>query len=48
MKALIEREVARRELADNVKLGPGGIREIEFIVQGLQLTHDEQIGRAHV
>ncbi|HZC86415.1 MAG TPA: bifunctional [glutamate--ammonia ligase]-adenylyl-L-tyrosine phosphorylase/[glutamate--ammonia-ligase] adenylyltransferase, partial [Steroidobacteraceae bacterium] len=38
MKALIEREVARRELADNVKLGPGGIREIEFIVQGLQLT----------
>jgi len=38
MKALIEREVARRELADNVKLGPGGIREIEFIVQALQLT----------
>jgi len=38
MKALIEREVARRELADNVKLGPGGIRELEFIVQALQLT----------
>jgi len=38
MKALIEREVLRRELADNVKLGPGGIREIEFIVQALQLT----------
>ncbi|MBV9723554.1 MAG: bifunctional [glutamate--ammonia ligase]-adenylyl-L-tyrosine phosphorylase/[glutamate--ammonia-ligase] adenylyltransferase [Gammaproteobacteria bacterium] len=38
MKALIEREVARRELADHVKLGPGGIREIEFIVQALQLT----------
>jgi len=37
MKALIEREVERRELADNVKLGPGGIREIEFIVQSLQL-----------
>ncbi len=38
MKALIEREIERRELADHVKLGPGGIREIEFIVQALQLT----------
>jgi glutamate-ammonia-ligase adenylyltransferase len=38
MKALIEREVERRELADDVKLGPGGIREIEFTVQALQLT----------
>ncbi len=38
MKALIEREVTRRELADHVKLGPGGIREIEFIAQTLQLT----------
>ena len=37
MKALIEREVERRELADHVKLGPGGIREIEFIVQAFQL-----------
>jgi [glutamine synthetase] adenylyltransferase / [glutamine synthetase]-adenylyl-L-tyrosine phosphorylase len=37
MKALIEREVARRDLADHVKLGPGGIREIEFIVQAFQL-----------
>jgi [glutamine synthetase] adenylyltransferase / [glutamine synthetase]-adenylyl-L-tyrosine phosphorylase len=38
MKALIAREVERRELADHIKLGPGGIREIEFIVQALQLT----------
>jgi len=38
MKALIAREVERRELADDVKLGPGGIREIEFILQALQLT----------
>ena len=37
MKALIEREVERRELEDHVKLGPGGIREIEFIVQAFQL-----------
>jgi glutamate-ammonia-ligase adenylyltransferase len=37
MKALISREVERRELRNNVKLGPGGIREIEFIVQAFQL-----------
>lgn len=37
MKAMIAREVERRELKDNVKLGPGGIREIEFIVQAFQL-----------
>ena len=30
--------MARRELADHVKLGPGGIREIEFVVQALQLA----------
>src|SRR6186997_1612275 len=30
--------VARRELAAHVKLGPGGIREIEFIAQALQLV----------
>jgi glutamate-ammonia-ligase adenylyltransferase len=33
----IRREVERRELSDNIKLGPGGIREIEFIVQVFQL-----------
>jgi glutamate-ammonia-ligase adenylyltransferase len=38
MQALIATEVKRRDLADNVKLGPGGIREIEFIVQSLQLV----------
>jgi len=37
MKSLISREVERRELQGNVKLGPGGIREIEFIVQAYQL-----------
>ncbi len=37
MKGLIAREVERRDLQDNVKLGPGGIREIEFIVQAFQL-----------
>ena len=38
MHAMIAAEVKRRELMDNVKLGPGGIREAEFIVQSLQLV----------
>ncbi|ECC8731312.1 bifunctional [glutamate--ammonia ligase]-adenylyl-L-tyrosine phosphorylase/[glutamate--ammonia-ligase] adenylyltransferase [Salmonella bongori] len=37
MKGMIAREVRRRELKDNIKLGAGGIREIEFIVQVFQL-----------
>ncbi len=37
MKALVDAEVQRRELADDLKLGPGGIREIEFFVQAQQL-----------
>ncbi len=38
MHAMIASEVSRRELVDNVKLGPGGIREAEFIVQSFQLV----------
>lgn len=37
LHAQIQREVARRDMADNIKLGPGGIREIEFIAQVFQL-----------
>ena len=37
LHAQIRREVARRDMADHVKLGPGGIREIEFIAQVFQL-----------
>ena len=37
MKALISAEVQRLDLAEHVKLGPGGIREVEFIAQLLQL-----------
>ncbi|MGK9173872.1 bifunctional [glutamate--ammonia ligase]-adenylyl-L-tyrosine phosphorylase/[glutamate--ammonia-ligase] adenylyltransferase [Yokenella regensburgei] len=37
MKGMIAREVRRRGLVDNIKLGAGGIREIEFIVQVFQL-----------
>ena len=39
MKQMIQREVARRSLQNNIKLGHGGIREIEFIVQSFQLIH---------
>jgi [glutamine synthetase] adenylyltransferase / [glutamine synthetase]-adenylyl-L-tyrosine phosphorylase len=38
LHAEVRRDVARRELAEDVKLGPGGIREIEFIAQALQLV----------
>src|SRR6185503_11837412 len=38
LHAEVRRDVERRELADHVKLGPGGIREVEFIVQALQLA----------
>ncbi|MDR0635409.1 MAG: bifunctional [glutamate--ammonia ligase]-adenylyl-L-tyrosine phosphorylase/[glutamate--ammonia-ligase] adenylyltransferase [Azoarcus sp.] len=37
LHAQIRREVARRDRANNIKLGPGGIREIEFIAQVFQL-----------
>ncbi|GAA0906811.1 bifunctional [glutamate--ammonia ligase]-adenylyl-L-tyrosine phosphorylase/[glutamate--ammonia-ligase] adenylyltransferase [Rothia nasimurium] len=37
MKSLIDAEVARKDLAGNLKLGPGGIREIEFVVQLTQM-----------
>ncbi len=37
MKALIRREVQLRNLQHNIKLGPGGIREVEFIAQCFQL-----------
>lgn len=38
MHAMIAAEVKRRELENNIKLGPGGIREAEFVVQSLQLV----------
>ena len=38
MKSMIEAEVQRKEFRNHVKLGRGGIREIDFIVQTLQLV----------
>lgn len=37
MKTMIRQEVKRRNLTLNIKLGEGGIREAEFIVQALQM-----------
>lgn len=39
LKHQIAREVAKKGMQDNIKLGWGGIREIEFIVQAFQLIH---------
>tara|TARA_B110000046_G_scaffold182475_1_gene216585 strand:+ start:21865 stop:24732 length:2868 start_codon:yes stop_codon:yes gene_type:complete len=37
LKRTINREVSRKGMQDNIKLGAGGIREVEFIAQTLQL-----------
>jgi glutamate-ammonia-ligase adenylyltransferase len=37
LKRRINLEVARKGMHDNIKLGQGGIRELEFIVQSFQL-----------
>jgi len=37
MKGLIARQVELKEMSHDLKLGPGGIREIEFIAQAHQL-----------
>ncbi|PWT71898.1 MAG: bifunctional glutamine synthetase adenylyltransferase/deadenyltransferase, partial [Proteobacteria bacterium] len=38
LHAQIRAEVTRRDLHDNIKLGPGGIREVEFVTQMFQLV----------
>ena len=38
LHAQIRHEVSRRDTGDDIKLGPGGIREIEFLVQVFQLV----------
>src|SRR5690606_29817683 len=42
MKSLITQETRRKGLERNIKLGPGGIREIEFIAQAFQLIRGGQ------
>ena len=43
MKALIRAEVARKGMQQNIKLGPGGIREIEFVGQAFQMVRGGRI-----
>ena len=43
MKRLISQEVARKDLCNNIKLGSGGIREIEFITQVFQLVRGGRV-----
>jgi glutamate-ammonia-ligase adenylyltransferase len=42
MKRLVDTEVARKEMENNIKLGSGGIREVEFIVQIFQIVRGGQ------
>ena len=39
LKRMITDQVNRKETQDDLKLGSGGIREIEFVVQSFQLVH---------
>ena len=43
MKSLIQNQVEQRQDTDNVKLGAGGIRDIEFIVQSFQLIYGGRV-----
>ncbi len=43
MKAMIETEMADKDLKNHIKLGPGGIREIEFICQAIQLIQGGRV-----
>ena len=43
MKTIIEREVQLNPLLDDIKRGPGGIREVEFIIQCFQLIRGGRI-----
>lgn len=42
MKTLISQETKRQGVQNNIKLGPGGIREVEFIAQTFQLIRGGQ------
>lgn len=43
MKRMIAQEVRRKQLVNNIKLGAGGIREVEFIVQVFQLIRGGRV-----
>lgn len=44
----VRQEVQRRDMSENIKLGPGGIREIEFIAQVFQLIRGGRESRLRI
>ena len=48
LHAQVRQEVQRRDMSENIKLGPGGIREIEFIAQVFQLIRGGRDGALRV
>jgi glutamate-ammonia-ligase adenylyltransferase len=48
LHAQIRQEVMRRDRLNNVKLGPGGIREVEFIAQVFQLIRGGRDARLRI
>jgi glutamate-ammonia-ligase adenylyltransferase len=48
LHAQIRQEVLRRDRLNNVKLGPGGIREVEFIAQVFQLIRGGRDARLRI
>ncbi len=48
LHAQIRQEVKRRDRLNNVKLGPGGIREVEFIAQVFQLIRGGRDARLRI
>ena len=48
LHAQIRQEVQRRDRLDNIKLGPGGIREIEFTAQVFQLIRGGQDAKLRI
>ena len=48
LHAQIRQEVQRRDRFNNIKLGPGGIREIEFIAQVFQLIRGGRDARLRI
>ncbi len=48
LHAQIRQEVQRRDRLNNIKLGPGGIREIEFIAQVFQLIRGGREARLRI
>lgn len=48
MKAMIEREVQLNPRLDDIKRGQGGIREVEFIIQNIQLIRGGRLPQLQV